>query len=133
MEPQDILTRSRDTALHRDLPWLVQGLEWVAAAVVLAAIGLMLLGAGRFVLGWLQAELHPDDGKRVHRLNRRRIQLGRYILGGLELLIVSDIIHTALTQSLVDLLFLGALVLIRAGIGYFLDREIRDIREEAET
>ena len=58
------------------------------------------------------------------------MQLGRYILAALELLIVSDIIHTALSLALKDLLFLGLLVLIRSVISFFLDREIRDIRAE---
>ena len=55
------------------------------------------------------------------------MELGRYILSALELLIVSDIIHTALSLALADLLFLGILVLIRSMISFFLNREIREI------
>ena len=47
-----------------------------------------------------------------------------------ELLIVSDIIHTALSLAFNDLLVLGLPVLIRSLISFFLDREIRDIRAE---
>ena len=58
--------------------------------------------------------------------HQHRMELGRYILSALELLIVSDIIHTALSLALADLLFLGFLVLIRSMISFFLNREIRE-------
>ena len=35
-----------------------------------------------------------------------------------------------LRRLLDDLLFLGLLVIIRSAVSYFLDREIREIREE---
>jgi len=66
----------------------------------------------------------------VTRLSLARLELGRYILAGLELLIVSDIIHTALSLAFGDLLFLGLLVLIRATVSYFLDREIKEIKAD---
>ena len=68
----------------------------------------------------------------MRRINLERVELGRYILAGLELFIVSDIIHTALSLALTDLLFLGLLVVIRAVISYFLDREMAEIRKELE-
>jgi uncharacterized membrane protein len=60
------------------------------------------------------------------------VELGRYILAGLGLFIVSDIIHTALSLALGDLVFLALLVAIRSAISYFLDREIREIKEDPE-
>jgi uncharacterized membrane protein len=56
------------------------------------------------------------------------VELGRYILAGLELFIVSDIIETALSLQLTDLVFLGLLVAIRSAISYFLEREVQNIR-----
>jgi uncharacterized membrane protein len=116
--------------LHANLSVVVWVLEWVVALVSLLAVVVMLTGVARFVVGVLWAELRRDNAQRVQRLNQERMGLGRYILSGLELLIVSDIIHTALSLDLGNLLFLGLLVLIRAVIGFFLDREIREIRAE---
>lgn len=116
--------------LHGELAWLAHGLEWVAVGIDLLAIALMLIGAIRFVIGCARAELNRNDDKRVRGINHERQELGRYILAGLELLIVSDIIHTSLSLKLDDLLFLGLLVIIRSAISFFLDREIREIREE---
>ena len=66
----------------------------------------------------------------MRETNRERVELGRYILASLELFIVSDIIHTALSLAFADLLFLGLLVVIRSVISYFLDRELDQLRKE---
>ena len=116
--------------LHRQFAWLVQSLEYVSAIIDLFAILLLLIGAIRFILGVSRAELSPSEERRLQGTNRERIELGRYILAGLELLIVSDIIHTSLSLALADLLFLGVLVLIRSLISFFLDRELGALRQE---
>lgn len=116
--------------LHREFAWLVEALDHASAAIDLFAILLLLVGAARFVLGVARAEVSGDEGRRLRGTNRERIELGRYILAGLELLIVSDIIHTALSLALADLVYLGLLVLIRSLISFFLDRELGEVRRE---
>ena len=96
------------------------------------AILLLLIGALRFILSVLGAELSREGIERVRRTNRVRIELGRYSLSGLELLIVSDMIHSALSLAISDVTYLGLLVLIRSLISYFLDRELGQLREELE-
>lgn len=118
--------------LHSQLGWLVEALEWVAAGIDLLAIAVMLIGTVRFLSGFLKAEFKPQEADRARVINRERVELGRYILSGLELFIVSDIIHTALSLALSDLIFLALLVAIRSAISYFLDREIREIKEDPE-
>lgn len=120
----------REGVLHRELGWLVEALEYSAAGIDLFAILLLLVGAMRFVVGVTRAELSRDETRRLRGTNRERIELGRYILAGLELLIVSDIIQTALSLAFADLLFLGLLVLIRSLISFFLDRELGVVRQE---
>lgn len=116
--------------LHAHFAGLVAALEWVSAGIDLFAIGIMLVGALRFAVAFLGAEVSRSSDARVRKINLGRVELGRYILAGLELFIVSDIIHTALSLALTDLLFLGLLVVIRAVISYFLDREMAEIRKE---
>lgn len=116
--------------LHAELSGVVHLLEWIAAGIDIIAILLMLVGTVRFLIGYVTAEFSHAGLKRVRGINAARMELGRYILVGLELLIVSDIIHTALSLQLEDLLYLGLLVLIRSVISFFLDREIKDIRKE---
>ncbi len=112
----------KESLLHAHFPGLVEGLAWVEAGIDLFAIAVMLIGVLRFIGGFLQAELAGPE--RISGIDRVRIGLGRYILAGLELFIVSDIIETALSLQLSDLVFLGLLVAIRSVIGYFLEREI---------
>jgi uncharacterized membrane protein len=114
--------------LHGELARLAYGLEWVSSAIDLASIAIMLVGSIRFIIGFAKAEASGEALERVKSIDWQRMELGRYILSALELLIVSDIIHTALSLALADLLFLGVLVLIRSMISFFLNREIREIR-----
>jgi uncharacterized membrane protein len=113
--------------IHSELIGLAHALEWVSDGIDIVSIAIMLVGAARFVLGFAAAELSGDSLLRLQAIDRRRAELGRYILSGLELLIVSDIIHTALSLAVGDLLFLALLVLIRATVGFFLDRELRAV------
>lgn len=52
--------------------------------------------------------------------------LGSYILLSLEILIAADIISTILNPNLNDIIILGATVLIRTVISFFLNKEIKD-------
>jgi uncharacterized membrane protein len=118
--------------LHTELQGLVLVLEWLAAIIALLAVAAMLIGTARFLVGFVRAETRRPEADRARIINRERVELGRYILSGLELFIVSDIIHTALSLALGDLLFLALLVAIRSAISYFLDREISEIKEDPE-
>ena len=103
-----------------------EALELVATGVDLVSIVVLLLGAGRFIFWLLRAEFSATD-LRLERVARARRELGTYILAGLELLIVSDVIHTAITLELDGLIFLGGLVVIRSIISFFLERELKAI------
>ena len=116
--------------LHGQFSWLVELLEWAAAIVDIAAVVLILLGAVRFIIGVSGAEIFGRASERVNRTNRERIELGRYILASLELFIVSDIIHTALSLAFSDLMFLGLLVVIRSITSFFLDRELEQLKKD---
>ena len=119
-----------DSILHGQVDWLVHGLEYAAAGIDIFACLVLLIGGIRFIIGFAGAEFSRDETRRVHGVNRERVELGRYILGGLELLIVSDIIHTALSLAMADLVFLGLLVIIRSLISFFLDRELAEVKRE---
>ena len=55
-----------------------------------------------------------------------RNQLASYILLSFEILIASDIIQSIIKPDLKDILVLGALVIIRTLISYFLDKEVQN-------
>lgn len=110
------------------LPWVEPWLAVLTAAVDLVAIAILLLGTARFLYWLVRGEFFSGSGaQRLERQNLARLELGRYILSSLELLIVADVIRTALSFSLDGMLFLAGLVLIRSVISWFLDREIATI------
>jgi uncharacterized membrane protein len=57
-----------------------------------------------------------------------RVQFTGKIIFGLEFFIAADIINTLLAPGQQEILTLGAVVLIRVVLGYFLSREARDYR-----
>lgn len=121
-----VLSKGKESLLHAEFPGLVEALTWVEAGIDLFAIAVMLIGVVRFMAEFLRSE--TAGRARLAGIDGARIGLGRYILAGLELFIVSDIIETALSLQLSDLVFLGLLVAIRSAISYFLEREISGIR-----
>ncbi|WP_172296008.1 DUF1622 domain-containing protein [Pseudoruegeria sp. HB172150] len=68
-------------------------------------------------------------------LDRFRMTLGRWLLAGLEVLIVSDILHSIVHRTLNEIGMLALIVLIRTGLSYMLDVEIERLerREEARA
>jgi len=118
----------RTSLLATDFPVLAEWLGVLASVIELLAVVVMAVGVFRFVAGFVTAE--TAGTARGARLDAARRDLGRYILSGLEVLIVSDIIHTAVSMQLADLVFLGLLVVIRSAISYFLGREIEAIERQ---
>ena len=60
-------------------------------------------------------------------LTHLRLTLGRWLLAGLEVLIISDVLHSIVHRTLNDVGILAGIVLIRVVLAYFLDREIERI------
>lgn len=127
-----IEVETEEGILHDQLEPLVHLLEWIAVGVEVLAIIAMLIGVLRYLSSFVRAELSRAHERRVRKLHIARVDLGRYVLAGLELFIVADLIHIALSLKLSDLIFLSLLVVIRTVVSYFLDREIRDLKRDLE-
>lgn len=124
----------RPVNLQAHLPRLADALEWVAAFIEAFAILLLILGVLRFLYHFVRAEWRLTTGMDdMADLAAARIVLAHYILTGLEVFIVADLIMLVLTMSLPNLLFLALLVIVRTGISYFLEHEIRALEKRDET
>jgi uncharacterized membrane protein len=62
-----------------------------------------------------------------------RLKLGRVLALGLEFTVASDILRTAVAPTRQDILNLGAIVLLRTLLNYFLEREIRQGEQSRTT
>lgn len=123
----------RPVNLQVHLPRLAEALEWAAALIEAAAIVILVLGTLRFLYHFGLAELRLTSGRDdMSELAAARIVMAHYILAGLEVFIVADLIMLVLTMSLINLLFLTLLVIVRTGISYFLEHEIRALEAREE-
>lgn len=106
-------------------------LEFAATSIDLVGIAILLIAAVRFLFHYAGFEIARVRGMEcVLQIRDMRLSLGSYILLGLEFMIVSDVIHSALSRTLDDFLILGVLVLIRSAISFFLNLDLKDTREE---
>lgn len=94
----------------------------IAAALV---IGLAIL---RGILTYIQL-LFSRSAAEGTATEGIRLRLGRVLALGLEFTVASDILRTAVAPTRQDILNLGAIVLLRTLLNYFLEREI----EQAEA
>ena len=78
------------------------------------------------LLEFLKKELaHKEDCIKCNELIR--IKLGSYLVLALEFFIASDIIKTIITPSWEGLGVLGAIVVIRTVLSYFLTKDLKKI------
>ena len=103
--------------------WFDGALHLVSFAIEAAGVAVMVIGAllaaGKAMAGLSRG---GSGGEAYHQL---RINLGRSILLGLELLVAADIIGTvAIEPTLQNLFVLGLIVLIRTFLSISLEVEI---------
>ncbi len=105
-----------ESGLKLLIGYLESGAE-IAAALV---IGVSVIQAFiRYLQQLFLQKQHIDATEKI------RFQLGRGLALGLEFTVASDILRTAIAPTRQDILNLGAIVLLRTLLNYFLEREIR--------
>lgn len=97
--------------------YLAAGAE-IAAALVIG--GAVIRGIVSYLHQFFsRSRQHIDSTELI------RLQLGRVLALGLEFTVASDILRTAVAPTRQDILNLGAIVLLRTLLNYFLEREIQ--------
>jgi|SRR6056297_1299192 len=97
-------------------------------SVIIGSIALAVIIWGVFfcLAKWLYGEIFNRTATdSASRREDARRSLGSYILLGLEILIVADIIGTVIDPTMEEITILGAIVVIRTIISVFLDKEIK--------
>jgi len=106
-------------ALHRTLISLSLLLNIIGALVIIWGVVIS-------VFQFLKKEL--EDRSKAMQLNEViRICLGSYLVLGLEFFIAGDIIKTVITPTWDSLGILGAIVVIRTVLSYFLTKDLKKI------
>ena len=105
--------------------WLIRVMDLIALGVGIAGVLIVIWGVIMTVVELVKLEFMRT--KRSFVCKKReyvRHHLGQYLLLGLEFLIAADIIHTVFKPNIQSLIILGAIVVIRTLISYFLNKEL---------
>lgn len=95
--------------------------ELLAGMIAWLGVTVLVYGVARSAIGFVRLEFagSPRAGR-----NRLRMDLGYYLLLGMEILVAADVIETLTAPDLDHVLVLGAIVLIRTVISFSLNWEL---------
>lgn len=106
-------------------------LRYTSHIISYISIGIICYGAAIGLYHFIKNEFNRfGKGFSLQRTVQIKIEVGYYLLLGLEFLIASDIIDTILNPSFQDLGILAGTVVIRTGLSYFLNKEIEDLKAD---
>ncbi|CAM4176332.1 DUF1622 domain-containing protein [Erysipelothrix aquatica] len=93
---------------------------------------ILVLGVIKAIIRFINVEFSLKDNVDRDEVELRSINiikrnLGAYVLLSLEVLIAADIIESILNPTIEDILMLGAVVIIRTVISFFLGKEIEAV------
>jgi uncharacterized membrane protein len=108
--------------------WLKLVIGYLAGTAEISAAVVIGFAVIRGIFTYLRqllsrSQAHFDSTKMI------RLQLGRSLVLGLEFSVASDILRTAVAPNRQDILTLGAIVLLRTLLNYFLEREIWQVEQ----
>ncbi len=112
-------------------------LDIITTCLGMISIVILVWGVVLSVKDFLLSQfLRRSRTEKFHLITRIKNNLGSYVLLGLEILIVADIVESIVKPTFEDIVRLAAIVAIRTVISFFLNKEIKDsddrknIREE---
>ncbi len=85
----------------------------------------IIWGAAKAARRMFWTEAQPWMGPQLTRLEQVRGIFGHRILLGLEFFLAADLIRLLVDPSVSDLIRIGAIVIIRIALSFFITREVR--------
>ena len=118
--------------LNQNILVVIEQVLFVVTRIIeLIAVIVMLWGVVIFLKEFpgvgLRKKLRFDS---LHQSQLIRCQLGTYILLGLELMIVADIIRSIVSRTWESVAMLAGIVAIRTAVSFFLGKEIESAGTE---
>ncbi len=106
---------------------IAEGVKWAALAADSVGIAVILLGFVTAVARFIPTLWASNRNDAIVKIQMIRCDFGTYLVFALELMIVSDLLHSVLSRELEDLYIVAVIVGIRTMIGYFLNQEIQEL------
>ena len=108
-----------------------RSLEGIAFAVDMIGVAIILYGFAVGLASYVRAVLESGGIQaKYNRYQVVRCRTGIHLILGLEFMIVSDVLTSVVSRTLEDLISLGAIVLIRTVLAYFLDRDMAEVSKQ---
>ena len=101
--------------------------EWSELIIDTTAALIMVLAFVVAVFFYFRITFRKNNGSHIMQMQLVRCDLGVKLVFALELLIISDLLHSLVSRSLDDMAIVGALVVMRTVISYFLNKEILEV------
>lgn len=104
-------------------------LEFINSIVEIFTRFFEVVSALLIIFGGLNAAIKillVEAFKRSYKYHDIKKEFTNKILFGLELLIVGDVLEMVMKPTIDDLILVGAIVLIRTVLGYFLSKEVKE-------
>ena len=119
-------------ASHADMEFFVSRVLSLLATIVDASTG-AAIGVGVLAALVRTARLGVRRGTSLESaMSEIRITLGRWLALALELALAADILRTVMIPTWDEIGKLGAIVVLRTVLNYFLEREIEQEQKKAE-
>lgn len=113
--------------------WLVTLAEWTVLVADMVAVLIVLAGTILTVAEALRWRLSADYARRT-TARAIWIRYARWLVAALTFQLGADIVETTIAPSYEDIGRLAAIAVIRTFLNYFLERDLKDMREaEGET
>ena len=105
---------------------LIEGpLALIAFLVDMVGVAIIIFGFVVGIIDYVRTVLLGGSmPERYRRFQEVRCRVGVHLILALEFMIVSDIITSVVSRTLDNLIYLGAIVVIRTVLAYFLDRDM---------
>lgn len=101
-------------------------------ALLAEGIAVLLIAFALVTATWRTFRAAGQRGA-AHPWTNVRLDLGRSLALALEFLLAADIVRTAVAPNWDDILKLAAIAVIRTGLNFFLQRDIREVRKTEAT
>ncbi len=125
---EKLLTPVQPSAFEIAEPTINAAVQWLRLGV--EATGAIVIGIG-VILAIFQFIAHFKD-EQSSNFNRVRLTLGKYLALALEFQVGADILSTAIAPSYEQIGKLGAIVIIRTLLNYFLTKELEGERRRED-
>lgn len=103
--------------------WYLKPLAFIHELFYLLGVAVIIIGSFVALFHFMQAIVVKNTKSRF-TLAHLRSELGGSIVLGLDFMVAADVIQTVLAPDYYELGMLGALVLIRITLSYFLGKEL---------